>query len=170
MKIATVILLLIIIILAACTGIISTSTTSAQSSNTPTSGNNLSSSTTTPLIKTQAGTNQGAVIVLKQSGGFAGKTQKWTIYADGQITMPTGKGAQLSQEELTNLLQKIDRLGFYTLQSSYMPLNTCCDRITYELSVTDGGKTNTVIYLEGAAEVPSSLWEITEAVNQFVNK
>lgn len=169
MKIATVIVLLLLVSLVACTGALSPSSAAAPtSSQAPASGPSPVSNA--PTGKPGLGLETGAVIVLKRSGGFAGKTEEWTIYADGRVTTNTSNAGQVSPAELATLLQTIDQLGFYSLPGSYMPLNTCCDRVTYELSVSDAGKSNQVTFLEGAPKVPASLWQITDAVTLLATK
>jgi hypothetical protein len=163
MKIATVVMLMLFLMLAACTGILLTPS-AAPETGSPASQAALPSAPS--KAQTEMGT--GAAILLTRSGGFSGKTEQWIVYADGRITNNSVDIAQVSPEQLAALLQSIDDLGFYNLQSSYMPLDTCCDRFTYELSVTNGEKSNQVTFLEGTPNLPSGLLQAAGAVNQLV--
>jgi hypothetical protein len=167
MKLATVILLLLFLMLAACTGILAT-TSAPQQDETPNREANPSIAPSMAPGEQQPGLDPGVVILLTRSGGFSGKTEQWIIYADGRITHNSGEVANVTPAQIAALLQTIDQLGFYSLQGSYMPQNTCCDRFTYELTVTNDGKTNKVTFLEGTPDLPTGLWQATDAVNQLI--
>jgi len=166
MKLATVILLLLFLMLAACTGILSTPSGPQQIE--PSSETRPSTAPSVAPSKAQTGVDQGAMIMLTRSGGFSGKTEEWIIYVDGRITHNSAEVAHATPAEVEGLMQTIDQLGFFSLQGSYMPQNTCCDRFTYVLNVTNGGKANKVTFLEGTPDLPPGLWQATDAVNQLL--
>jgi hypothetical protein len=99
-------------------------------------------------------TGQSVEIVLKRSGGFAGVDETWRIASNGRITARDGKESQVSQAALIEAASELEKLGFFEMESSYVPLDTCCDRFTYQLQVTANGKTHTVTALEDASETP----------------
>jgi hypothetical protein len=113
-------------------------------------------------------TAQTVQIVLERSGGFAGVDERWLINSDGRITASDGKNSQVSIAELSAAVADLENLGFFELQNSYMPLDTCCDRFTYKLSVTAAGKAHTVTALEGDQETPEELWKAIEIVNGLI--
>lgn len=115
-------------------------------------------------------TSQDLLIVLKQSGGFAGVDESWRISADGRILASDGETSQASTDAIRAAVEALDSLGFFELNSSYMPLDTCCDRFTYQLSVTVDGKSHTVTALEGAQETPDEFWKAIEIVNGLLKE
>jgi hypothetical protein len=50
----------------------------------------------------------------------------------------------------------------------YVPLDACCDRFTYELSVRNGGRTHTITALESAPNTPAALWDILGVASDFI--
>ena len=110
------------------------------------------------------------MIVLKRSGGFAGVDESWRISADGRILASDGKASQASTDSIRAAVDELNSLGFFAMSSSYMPLDTCCDRFTYQLSVTVDGKSHTVTALEGAQETPEDFWKAINVVNQLLDQ
>jgi hypothetical protein len=115
-------------------------------------------------------TGTDLLIVLKQSGGFAGVDESWRISADGRILASDGKASQASTDAIRAAVDELDSLGFFELNSSYVPLDTCCDRFTYQLSVTVDGKSHTVTALEGAQETPEEFWKAIDIVNSLLKE
>jgi hypothetical protein len=162
MKTVTIILLLAITALAGCSAP-RTSSTDAP----PTEG---SPSETKSQTEEAGGIAQDVLIVLKRSGGIAGVDESWRISADGLITTSDGKESQVSTEALHAGVDELDSLGFFEMDSSYMPLDTCCDWFTYQLSVTANGKTHAVTALEGAQETPQDFWKAIEIVTGLLKE
>ena len=115
-------------------------------------------------------TGKDLLIVLKRSGGLAGVDESWRISADGRILASDGKASQVSADSIRAAVEALDSLGFFELNSSYMPLDTCCDRFTYQLSVTANGKTHVVTALEGAQETPEDFWKAINVVNILLDQ
>ena len=115
-------------------------------------------------------TGKDLMIVLKRSGGFAGVDESWRISADGRILASDGKASQASTDSIRAAVDELNSLGFFAMSSSYMPLDTCCDRFTYQLSVTVDGKSHTVTALEGAQETPEDFWKAINVVNQLLDQ
>lgn len=112
--------------------------------------------------------SEGAVITYQMSGGFAGKTQQWAIYADGRITRSDGREWQITPAEVEQLLADIKAAGFFELGDSYMPLNTCCDRITYTLTVKSDDQVKTVTTMDAAPNVPEELSKVQERLGNLL--
>ena len=111
-----------------------------------------------------------AVLVYHRSGGIAGIDEVWTIYSDGRITKDRGGEWQAPAERVTALLQAIDELGFFNMQASYMPADTCCDRFSYELAVRNKGQEHQVITMDGAPGTPEAFWQILTEVQRFLDE
>jgi hypothetical protein len=110
------------------------------------------------------------VLVFRQSGGLAGVNDQWVLYADGRIKTSTGQNLQVSPEAVAQLLDEIEKLGFYELESRYVPLNTCCDRFTYEVTIRNGGREHSITVLEATPDVPESVWTILNKVSAFLSQ
>ena len=118
-----------------------------------------------------------AVIVYKRSGGIAGLDEMWTIFPDGNVTFAAhaqGEGPEMMYQvdaaEVTDLLDNLETLGFFTLTGNYKPLDTCCDRITYEIEARSGDLINHVVTLDAAPGTPPELWQAIDALNAFVGQ
>jgi hypothetical protein len=109
-----------------------------------------------------------AAIVYRRSGGFAGVSEQWAVYPDGRITAGNGRQWQVKPERVEQLLDDIQALGFFEMKGRYMPLNTCCDRFTYEITVRRGGMVHTVVTIDAAPDAPVALWQILEEVNNLL--
>ena len=107
------------------------------------------------LIET-VGTDE-PVIVYSRSGGFAGLEQEWNIYADGRIENAEGKlVGQAEPAEVTAVVMLADEAGFYELDDEYLDKNvTCCDLITYTLTVTDGEQRKTIVTRDMSPHPPA---------------
>jgi hypothetical protein len=123
--------------------------------------------TTNAAENVPAETSKEVQIVLKKTGGFAGVDESWMITTDGRITTSDGKTGQVSAVELSNAVDELEKLGFFEMQASYLPKDTCCDRFTYQLEVTVNGKPHSVTVLEAAPETPAEFWQALEAVNSL---
>ena len=109
-----------------------------------------------------------AVITYQRSGGFAGVHEQWTIYPDGRITASDGREWQVAPERVEQLLADIEALGFFEMSGRYMPLNTCCDRFTYEITVRSGDKVHTATTIDAAPNTPAELWRVIDEISRLV--
>lgn len=167
-------LLIIALLLVACR------VPGTQSSPTPTEG--LSPATqelATPVGETatespsppehsEANIPAGVALVLRRSGGIAGVAEQWTVYVDGRVLAGDGGRWQASPERVSQLVSELEQLGFFELADRYIPLNTCCDRFTYELSVRSGARTHTITALEATPDVPDAVWRALDTVAGFI--
>ncbi|MCA9875046.1 MAG: hypothetical protein KC441_15360, partial [Anaerolineales bacterium] len=72
-----------------------------------------------------------AVLVFQRTGGLMGvrsNDQIWYFYPDGRVTVSDGRSWQVKPEEIDALMNDIQPAQFATLEASYMPEDTCCDR------------------------------------------
>jgi len=111
-----------------------------------------------------------AVIVYRRSGGFAGRDDEWTVYADGRLAAKDGRQWQTSPEAVSALLVVIRKLGFFEVKAPPLEAAPCCDRFYYELTVIDGGQSNTAATYDGAASVPPGLQASLDAVIKFLEQ
>jgi len=110
-----------------------------------------------PIDLTETVDNDDPVIIYSQSGGFAGLERVWNIYADGRIENSAGELVGMAEpEEITAVLLLADEVGFYELDDAYLDKNaTCCDLITYTLTVTDGEQSKTVVTRDMSPRPPA---------------
>lgn len=110
-----------------------------------------------------------AVIVYQRSGGFAGVQEQWAIYPDGQIVASDGRQWQVPSEQVEQLLAEIETLGFFEMDGSYMPLDTCCDRFTYVIMVRHHDDTvKTVTTIDASPDTPPELWRVIDEMSSLV--
>ncbi len=114
-----------------------------------------------------AATATQPVIVLERSGGFAGRTQTWTVYADGQVVSGQGE-RQVAPELVSQFVAGLSALGFFNLQDAYGQNTQCRDCYNYRLTVNSGGQTKTVSFVDNPADMPLGLGEAMEQLNSLL--
>jgi hypothetical protein len=92
----------------------------------------------TATSKTQGSSNR--YLVYTRSGGIAGRTNTWTIYADGRIQADNGLKYQTSSQETTTLFDQLPLTDFIE-QSKATPEPVCPDCTTATLQYHEGDKT-----------------------------
>ena len=115
-----------------------------------------------------------SVITFERNGGIAGIAEEWTLQPDGQITLKDGQTDdtqtwQIPAEQMTQLLTDIEALGFFALDGNYLPLDTCCDRITYQLTIQNEAGQHTISTLDAAPDVPETVWTILDKIGAVVD-
>ena len=85
-----------------------------------------------------------------------------------RITRSDGREWQITPTEVEQLLADIKAAGFFELGDSYMPLNTCCDRITYVLTVKSDDQVKTVTTIDAAPNVPEGLSKVQERLGNLL--
>ena len=122
----------------------------------------------TTIPESAAPDSSEPLIVYERSGGYAGLTDHWEIYANGRITNSNGQEWQADPADVAQLLTEIAAAEFFTLEASYIPKNACCDLFTYSITVTDGTQTFTTTTVEQAASAPDNLWTTLDLVQAFI--
>jgi hypothetical protein len=106
-----------------------------------------------------------AVINYRRSGGFAGVSDEWTVFVDGQVKSAAGQAWQVSAQEISDLVQAAEEAGFFSMQSSYIPKNACCDRFMYHLTIRLGNQVHTVETIDAAPGMPAELGPLLREVD-----
>jgi hypothetical protein len=116
-------------------------------------------------------TPTGVILQYQRTGGIGGFDETWVIESNGRVTH-TGRGAgtdrQLTPDQVAQLLQAIRAADMASLDASYIPQNTCCDRFTHVLTMTVDGQTKTVRTLDGAAGEPAVLTDLLAMLNNLL--
>jgi hypothetical protein len=117
-------------------------------------------------VKTDSPDN--AVVIFHRSGGFAGLDQQWMIYADGRIESPGGEQQEVDPESVQALFETIQSAGFFELDDSYVPEDTCCDRFTYTVTVQLGDRSKTLVTIDASPTQPDELTMIINAIGEII--
>jgi hypothetical protein len=108
------------------------------------------------------------VIVYHRSGGIAGLNQTWTIYADGRVITPKNEVISLDAAKVSALLASLQSAGVLDSKGSSGPMNVCPDCMTYEITLTQGGKTVRLVTTDGAQNVPESTSLAFQKVGELI--
>ena len=106
-----------------------------------------------------------------RSGGFSGADDTWTIAADGAVShqgQTPRTPEQLTTAQMAELAAAIRAADFMSLEDSYMPQETCCDRYLYEITVTIGGHSKTVRTIDASPTAPAGLTRLVDTLNRLV--
>jgi len=106
-----------------------------------------------------------------RSGGFSGADDTWTIAADGTVShqgRTPGTPEQLTAAQMAELAAAIRAADFMSLEDSYVPKDTCCDRYLYEITVTIGGQSKTVRTIDASPTAPAGLTSLVDTLNRLV--
>jgi hypothetical protein len=96
-------------------------------------------------------------VIFKRAGGIAGLNEEWTIFTNGRIESNTAIKPQLSPEQVSQLLNSLQSAGFFSLDNSYLPEDSCCDRFLYEVTAVNNTTFHTVTTLENTPDMPEAL-------------
>jgi hypothetical protein len=97
------------------------------------------------------GDMNGVLVIFKRSGGIAGLDQTLTIYEDGRTTFVGGKSegaAQVAATDLSELRRLLASPEFTALDARYPARGA--DQFIYSITTQAGGKTQTVVTMDGA--------------------
>ena len=114
---------------------------------------------------------EGIFIIYHRSGGLAGTDDTWKISLDGTVAhqgQTAGTTEQLTVAQMAELAAAIRAANFMSLEDSYVPQNTCCDRYTYEITVTVGGQSKTVTTIDASPTAPAELTQLIDTLNRLL--
>lgn len=119
-------------------------------------------------LSTQSAEESAVLIRYERSGGVMGRTESWTIAANGRITNDTEQSLSVTPTAVTELYDTLVASDFFTLESSYLPADTCCDRSSYTLTVRrPDGTLHQVSAMDGA-NAPETLWQSLDRVQRLL--
>ena len=104
---------------------------------------------------------------IRVSGGIAGIDETWVLESDGTVLGPDGYVGTLSAADRSSLEATVAAAGFFDLDAEYLPVDQCCDRFTYRVTITRGEDTHTVTTID-AAEAPESLFALIQVFLEAV--
>lgn len=109
------------------------------------------------------------VIILERSGGLAGGSEKWTVYADGRVVSGKNVETRVKPSDLTNLLTKIQDTGFLDSPEQTKVMTKCNDCYVYTMTINYLGKSKSVTIVEGDSNTPAQLTQLLGDVNQLIS-
>lgn len=161
--------ILVVIALAACAGP-APSTPLASPVMTPTAAPiappDQSGAAPTATSGHVAGSSE-TIIVYQREGGFAGTSNKWTIYPTGRIVAGDGTAWQVPAEQVAPLFKLVETPGFASLNEKYAPAGSCNDCYTHTLTVYSPGEPKAVTFVEGA-DLPALLEQVLSEINNVI--
>lgn len=107
-------------------------------------------------------------VVFKRSGGLAGLNEQWTIFTNGRVETNTATQPQLSAEDVSQLLSSLATTGFFELDNTYLPDDTCCDRFLYEITAVQETTFHSVTTLENTPDMPEALQQSLRLVQNLL--
>lgn len=120
----------------------------------------------------------GAVLFYQRSGGIAGEILTVRAYPDGTVERIVGPPEPETPVEavlgdadaVETLLAELEAAGYFELDRSHLPQDTCCDRILYLLSVQEeeAEEAHTVEALGGTPDMPPALGQSIDLIEEFI--
>ncbi len=112
-----------------------------------------------------AKTVQPPTLVFQWRGGFVGRNDLWTIYANGQIRNNKDQLFVVPPETVTALMQQLDSLGFYDFQDRYEA--ACNDCFEYTIYAYKNGERKAVYAIDNGS-LPAPLMQAVKAIQDIV--
>ena len=108
-------------------------------------------------------------IEVTTSGGLAGRGMgTFAIDSDGKIAIRRMNGEPCSYDATKEQLARIETLlgnaDPARWRESYLPENTCCDRIEYAMTVDEGGEIASTRWIDDPAPMPQDLTALADAI------
>jgi hypothetical protein len=107
---------------------------------------------------------------LTSSGGFTGRgAGTWVLESTGalKVTTPTGTVCSFRAPEKTLRTIATALATRAEWAPHYMPKETCCDRVTWELAVDVGGETRKTEWMQVLKEMPKDLATMVETLDKL---
>ena len=121
---------------------------------------------------------EGAAVFFQRSGGLTGDLLTVRIYADGTIERALGEPspdlpmetAVVDPAVVQTLMAGLQQAGYFDLDRTYLPEDTCCDRYLYLISVQGTETGQAVEALEATEAAPANLWQSIELIEAVINE
>ncbi len=127
----------------------------------------------TQLVRKSAPTEgreqEDLVIILGRSGGFAGVNESWLIYSNGRIELPDGRELEVEVDQIYELLEEVEALGFFDINTPKPGISACRDCFQYQLTVNHDNQKKTISW-EDDQLVPQELWTIFDEIQLLVKQ
>ena len=108
------------------------------------------------------------VITYQTSGGIAGMTTTWNVYATGKIVSDSGKAFNVTPEQVSALRDQLISAGF-AAQAKDMPrVKPCPDCTQTDLTGMVDGQPVTLSVINEAADTPAAVAGLVQKVSAFI--
>ena len=114
---------------------------------------------------------QQVFVSLQLSGGITARVQTMIIRGDGTVetsgqpTRALAGGAQAASD----LRDRVIATGVYEVApGEYLPANTCCDRITYELTLVRNGRSYRYVTMDATDSAPRPIFSALAAIQEAI--
>ncbi len=122
------------------------------------------------------GPDLNGAAVFFQRGGLTGELLTVRIYPDGTIERAMGEPspdlpvetAVVEPAIVEALIAGLQEAGYFGLERTYLPEDTCCDRFLYLISVQGADGQQTVEALEATEEIPAALWQSVTLIEAVI--
>jgi hypothetical protein len=120
----------------------------------------------------------GAVVFFQRSGGLDGQLLTVRLYPDGAIERALGEPspdmpvetAAVDPAAVEALIAGLETVGYFDLERTYLPKDTCCDRRLYLISIQGEEGVQTVEALEATPDTPGALWQSIELIEALIDE
>jgi hypothetical protein len=109
------------------------------------------------------------ILVYEREGGFTGISQEWVIHLDGTIDAPGDQQLAVPAEDVRELVEKGAASDFPALAAETANTETCCDQMTYTLTVVSGDNEWRLITTD-TAEQSKEVTELFIMVQTIINE
>ena len=110
-------------------------------------------------------------VTFERSGGFTGRNETFRLKPDGSVD--DGKVVLHSaggSSDAVTLATQIAATGIYAVAPGrYMSANTCCDRIEYDLTLTQNSQSYNFITIDSEASAPPALMQTIRLISLYIN-
>ena len=108
-------------------------------------------------------------VSVETSGGISGRgLGTWKISSDGNVAVRPMTGGEctfaLTNQELRTISRLLAAAKPARWKASYVPENSCCDRIEYALELDVAGRISATRWLDAPPEAPKDLSELANAI------
>ena len=108
-------------------------------------------------------------IEVSTSGGITGDgIGSFAIDSEGKIGVRQMSGGECTYQAAAEELERIETLlgqaRTETWRESYLPENTCCDRIEYALTIDEAGEVTKTRWLDAPPPMPKDLTALADAI------
>jgi len=110
----------------------------------------------------------GAVIIYERSGGFAGISEMWSIYADGRVVSGDGEEFTVPADEVAALQAEIEASGIFEMIGTSGLPSACADCFVHQITVSDGEKPNSITIQGGISNPEDPRAKILEEINNLL--
>jgi hypothetical protein len=117
----------------------------------------------------QATLETNTTIIYEREGGFTGISQEWVIHLDGSIEGPGDQQLMVPAEDVQELVGKGMESNFESMVAETANTETCCDQLTYTLTLVSGDNEWQLITTDTANQ-PKEVTELFIMVQALVDE